>query len=271
MKHVSLNFGAIRDTVYKYASKQIVTEGKTSTMFNTFLKSVKEVPALKLQNIIFKNIEDGKATKESLAERYVAQTLKLIESLTWDNLIDANRDVRISLLENCHVEGLSDEKNTLYEHIHTLIESTIRKGYTDIEKSNAAYEYVINHLLNKNAESSNINESEVEEYPTMLSWEYVTNLAVSNFNQRFSHLNESEKKIVKILLSTDEIKQNYFEDLKKESLELLDLAIEKENDSDSLKVLNGFKNNIETGLSENSIEDNIIHLCELRDTLSDPS
>lgn len=268
MKHISLNFGAIRDTVYKYASKQIVTEGKASTMFNTFLKSVKEIPALKLQNIIFKNIEDGKATKESLAERYVAQTLKLIESVTWDNLIDANRDVRISLLENCHVEGLSDEKSVLYEHVHTLIESTIRKGFNDIEKSNNAYEYVINHLLNNNKATS-INEAETEEYPTMLSWEYVTNLAVSNFNQRFSHLNENEKKIVKILLSSEETKQNYFEDLKNESLELLNSLIEKESDEDSIKVLNGFKSNIENGLSEHSMDDNIIHLCELKETLSE--
>jgi len=269
MKQISLNFGAIRDTVYKYSSKQIVSEGKSSDMFNIFLGKVKDVPALKLQNIIFKNIEDGKATKESLAERYVAQTLKLIESITWDNLIDSNRDVRISLLENCHVEGNTNEKSELYEHIHTLIEATIRKGFTDIERSNKSYEYVIDHLLKQSEKSDNLNESETEEYPTMLSWEYVTNLAVSNFNQRFSHLNESEKQIVKILLSTDEIKQNYFEDLKAENLELLNKTIASETDEESLQVLNGFKLDIEGGLQNHSLDENIIHLCELKETLTE--
>lgn len=269
MKHISLNFGAIRDTIYKYASKQIVAEGKSSSMFNAFVKNVKEVPALKLQNLIFKSIEDGKATKESLAERYIAQTLKLVEGVTWDNLIDANRDVRISLLENCHVEGIDDVKSELYEHIHTLIEATIRKGFTDIERSNKAYEYVINHLLKQNENPTNLTEAETDEYPTMLSWEYVTNLAVSNFNKRFSHLNESEKKIVKILLSSNEHKQHYFEDLKKENLEILQNLIDKEEDADSLAVLNGFKANIESGLKEHSMDDNIIHLTELKETLSE--
>src|SRR3989304_10010108 len=143
-KHISLNYGAIRDTILKYASKQLVSEGgKSSTMFNAFIKSVKEVPALKIQNIVFKNLEEGKFPKERLAERYIAQNLKLIEGTSWDKIIDSNRNVRISLLENAHVEG-QDNKSELYESVHTLIESVCRKGFTDIDKSNQAYEFVLN-------------------------------------------------------------------------------------------------------------------------------
>src|ERR1035437_1389777 len=149
---ISLNYGAIRDTVFKYAGKQLMAEGgKSSTILNSFLQSVKKTPALKIQNMIFKNLEEGHFTKERLAERYIAQNIKLLENINWDKVINSNRDVRISLLENSHVEGESN-KGELYEHIHTLLESSLRQGYTEIDKANQAYDFILNHLLRENVE-----------------------------------------------------------------------------------------------------------------------
>src|SRR3989337_672376 len=140
MKQTSLNFGAIRDTVIRHAGKEIMSEnGKKTTILNSFIKSVKENPILKLQYLVFKNIEEGKFTKERLAERYIAQNLKILESLSWDKVLESNRALRIFLLENSHVEGNKD-KQTLYENIHTIIESSIRKSYVNIDLSEAAYE-----------------------------------------------------------------------------------------------------------------------------------
>jgi len=145
MKQISLNYGAIRDTIFKYSGKQLVSEGgKSSSILNSFLKSVKEIPALKLQHIVFKNLEEGHFTKERLAERYIAENLKIMESVSWDKLIEANRNIRIGLLENCHVEG---KKGELYESIHTLMESICRKGFTNVDQSNKAYDDVLNYLL----------------------------------------------------------------------------------------------------------------------------
>lgn len=267
-KHISLNYGAIRDTILRFASKQLVSEGgKSSTIFDSFLKNLKEIPALKVQNIVFKNLEEGKFTKERLAERYIAQNLKLIEGTTWDKIIDANRNVRISLLENSHVEG-QDNKSELYESIHTLIESTCRKGFTDIDKSNQAYEFILNHLLREEASNVEDDKQETEEFPKLLSWGFVTNLAVNNFNQRYSHLNEEEKNLLKILLSTEENKINYLEDLKKENLQLINSILKENVDEENENVLISFKNKIEGKLDEN-IDESIIHLAELKDTLID--
>lgn len=265
-KHISLNYGAIRDTILTFASKQLVSEGgKSSTIFNSFIKSIKEVPALKIQNIVFKNLEEGRFPKERLAERYIAQNLKLIESSNWEKVIEANRNIRISLLENAHVEG-QDSKSELYESIHTLIESVCRKGFTDIDKSNQAYEFILNHLLREEA-AVNL-ETETEELPKLLSWGFVTNLAVNNFNQRYSHLNEGERSLLKILLSTEENKINYLEDLKKENFDLIDSILNEDVNEDNEKVLLGFKDRIQNKLDEN-IDENIIHLAELKETLID--
>lgn len=231
-KHISLNFGAIRDTILRFASKQLISEGgKTSTIFDSFLKNLKNVPALKLQNIIFKNLEEGKFSKERLAERYIAQNLKLLENSDWEKIINSNRNVRIELLENSHVEG-QNNKNELYESIHTLIESVCRKGFTDIDKSNESYDYILNHLLREEEEILETNEQEIEEFPKLLSWGFVTNLAVNNFNQRYAHLNETEKNLLKILLSTEENKINYLEDLKKENFELINSILKEDIDEE---------------------------------------
>ncbi len=268
-KHISLNYGAIRDTILRFASKQLVSEGgKSSTVFDSFLKNIKDIPALKIQNIIFKNLEEGNFQKERLAERYIAQNLKLMESTNWEKIIEANRNIRLSLLENSHVEG-QDNKSELYESIHTLIESVCRKGFTDIDKSNQAYEFVLNHLIREEAAiDSEATEQETEEFPKLLSWGFVTNLAVNNFNQRFSHLNEGERHLVKILLSTDENKINYLEDLKKENFELINSILKEEVDEENEKVLLSFKDKIENHLDDN-IDENIIHLAELKETLID--
>ena len=47
------------------------------------------------------------------------QNLKLIEGVSWDSLIEANRDVRISLLENAHVEGF--DVNVLCGSMESII------------------------------------------------------------------------------------------------------------------------------------------------------
>ena len=169
MKHISLNYGAIRDTIFKYAGKQLVAEGgNSSTIFNSFLQSIKKNPALKIQNMIFKNLDEGHFSKERLAERYIAQNVKLLEGISWEKVIDSNRDIRISLLENSHVEG-NDNKGELYEHIHTLLESNLRKGFTEIDKANQAYDFILNHLLREKTTEAETTLEESEEYPKLLS------------------------------------------------------------------------------------------------------
>ena len=85
---------------------------------------------------------------------------------------------------------------------------------------------------------------------------------------RSSHLNENEKSLLKILLSTEENKANHLEDLKKENLELINSIIKSEDDGENVKVLMNFRSNIESNMNEN-IDESIIHLAELKETLID--
>lgn len=268
MKQTSLNFGAIRDSVIRHAGKEIMSEnGQKTTILNSFMKSVKENPVLKLQYLVFKNIEDGKFTKERLAERYIAQNLKITEGLSWDKVLESNRALRIALLENSHVEGNKD-KDSLYENIHTIIEANVRKSFVNIDMSEAAYEAVLAHLMSERKENKQV-VNEENDSPKLLSWNFITKLAVNNFNERYAHLNESEMSLLKILLSTDDKKKNYLEDLKTENTKLIDsILLEGVNDKTVESSLNMFKNKLSSISPESgNLDESIINCAELKDEL----
>lgn len=264
MEQISLNFGVIKDTIYRFASKEFITEGAgKKTILESFIKKIKENPALKIQYLIFENLEKGNFKKERLSERYIAQNLKLLENIDWQKIISINREVRISLLENCHVNGNAG-KEKLYENIHTLIESATRPGYSAIDKSEAAFEAILEHLLTDKAKHAE--KIEESDGPKILSWDFVTKLAVNNFNKRYAHLNESEQALLKVLLSSEDKKTNYLQDIKNENLKLIDELLNEEVSETTKGALNQFKAKL-AGINTETIDETIINYSELKDSL----
>jgi len=266
MKNISLNFGSIKDTIFRYSSKNIINEGKSTTFVELFVEELKKKPILKLQYLIYKNIENANFKKEYLAERYVNQNINLFKDYNWNDILKENKDFRIDILKNFHVES-SPEKADLFESIHTLIKSKTMQNFNDFDEENRAYDYVISYLTREitNESKENLKEntsSEEVEFPKFLSWKYVTELAVNNFNNRYSHLNESEQNLVKILMSDTSYKINYLEDLKQENLSLINDFLNENADPEVKSDLNKFKNKIESLKNEN-IDDSIINLYEL--------
>ncbi len=274
MKSVSINFGAIKDTIYKYSTKQLVRESEGEvTILSAFLTEVKNNPILKLQYLIYKNLEEGVCKKENLAERFINQNLKLLEGYSWHEITELNKKIRYSLLEQAHVEGQKG-KEEFYEAVNTLIKSNTQKGYTDISKSQDAYDFLVQHLLNPKTSTEGTGEKIAEqEYPKFLSWKFVTDLAVNNFNERYSHLNEEERNLLKILLSTEEAKKNHFLDLKKESLESIGSILNESESEQVTSTLQRFTDKInsldESVIMGHELDEAIIHLTELKDTISE--
>lgn len=274
MKQISMNFGAIKDTVYRYSGRKLTQENSGEiTVLNAFLTEIKKNPLLKKQHLIYKNFEEGYCKKENLAERYISQNLKLLEGYSWNDIVDLNKKIRYSLLEQAHVEG-QKSKEDFYEAIHTLIKSQTQPGFVEIGKSQEAYDFLVQHLMTpkpKEEDKANLSENE---YPKFLSWKFVTEVAVNNFNERYSHLNECEKDLLKILLSSEENKKNYFIDLKNENLSTIEQVLDKYNDNEVVKdSLGKFVEKInkmnESELSGNDLDEAIIHLFELKDLIEE--
>ena len=270
MKDISLNFGAIRDSVYNFSSKQLFKQenGENKTA-KSFIKEMKESHILKLQYLIYRNLETANFKKERLAERYINQNIKLLEGVSWRDLLKENQKVRQTLLEGYHVEGKDELKGELYENIHTLIESATRKGFNDINSSEEAFENILTYLMREVEEKPTEKETETDDMPKFFSKSYITERAVSNFNKRYSHLNEVEQNLLKILLSTHEDKINHYEHLKNENIEIIKNLYEENLDKKTKKTLEGFEKrmNENTNIDSENVNEIIINYAELNETL----
>lgn len=265
---ISLNFGAIRDSISRLASQEIIKENKNNSL-KIFIQRVKKSPVLMKEHLVFKNFEDCKPfVKENLAERFINQNLNILKGINWRDIIKENRDLRIGLLENSHVESNGGAKNDLFNHIQTLIESVTRPGYDQINKSQESYEFILEYLTRK-AEPTQVS-TEIKDSPDFSNWEFVTKLAINNFNKRYSHLNESEKNIFEMLISEPDKKRNYTEDLKKENIKLIDELLLKENiQINEVKMLEEFKLKLESDKKPDGFtyDDFILAYSELNESL----
>ncbi len=272
MEKISLNFGALKDTVYRLSCKEIVYESNNSSekksdkenSLTKFIKKLKEEPLLKVQYMIYENLTKGHFENERLAERYINENLSLAEKLDWNALLETNKVMRKEILDEHYVQG-SEEYGELYEAIHNLIESRSNVGYSNVNKSHDSYEKILSHLQ-REVSASSTKEEESNDMPKFLSWRYVNEHAVSNFNKRYKHLSESDKKIFKILTSTDDVKIKYAKDLKEESLSLVEDAMLEENES----FLDNFKNKLNSinDINSKNVDEIIINCSELHEQLT---
>ena len=77
MRMISMNFGAIKDSVSRLCSNELIRESKSKT-FEVFTERVKNNPIMHKQYLAYKNFEECKSfKKERLAERFINQNLSL--------------------------------------------------------------------------------------------------------------------------------------------------------------------------------------------------
>jgi hypothetical protein len=273
-ENISFNFGAIRDTITRLSAAELVKEQKSETL-EKFLNEIKKSPVLTKQQFVYKNIENAKPfTKERLAERFIAQNMQLFKNEKWNNVINENKRVRRELLDDMHVE--SKTNNKLAESINTLIEFNTNSNFINIEKEVEreieAYDYVVNYLTRQVNESEYSKEK--EDNPKLNeSWKFITKVAVNNFNERYEHLNEEEKKVFSILVADEKTKVAYLNEVKNQNLKLISQLLETkiDLDSESKALLENFKNKIENMQNVNfvNVDEYILENLELQSYLNE--
>jgi len=273
-ENISFNFGAIRDTITRLSSAELIREHKSVTL-DKFLSEIKKSPVLTKQQFVFKNIETAKPfTKERLAERFIAQNMQLFKNEKWNTIKTENKRVRKELLDDMHIESRVDNKlaesiNTLIEFNSNSIQSDFGKG---IEREIEAYDYVIKHLTRSVNESDYSKEK--EDNPKLNeSWKFITKVAVNNFNDRYEHLNEDEKKVFSVLIADEKTKISYLNEIKDQNLKIISQLLETkvDLDSDSKELLEGFKDKLMNMKNVNfvNIDEYILSNLELQSYISE--
>lgn len=269
MKEISLNFGAIRESILNVASNEILQENFKKGTLAKFKKSLQENSVLKKQYLVFKNFEECKPfAKEALAERFINQNMKLFKNEKWDAILKENKNIRIDILGDAHVEA-SAKNSELFENVHNLIEANTKSDFFNVIKEQESYDFLVKFLTREVIEEE-VKSTEKAENPEF-GWDFVTKIAVSNFNKRYTHLNESEKELLGMLLSTPDNKKNHILDLKEEVSKALKTATDGTTDEEGKIIFESFKEKIEklNNLEESKIDDALIDLTSFREVLKE--
>ena len=269
-ENTSFNFGAIRDTVAKLSASELIREEKSQTL-DKFLASVKKSPILTKQHFVYKNFENAKPfAKERLAERFISQNLQLFKNERWHDILSENKKMRRELLDDIHIESRFNIK--LSESINTLIEHATNPNFINFEGEQEAYEFVLSHLTRPALNESDVSEEKTDN-PGLLDqkWQFLTKFAVNNFNQRYQHLNEEEKKVFSILISDEKTKVGYLEEVKENNLKLIESKLQGESDDKAIELLESFKTKIGNMKNVNfsNLDECIISNIELKEALSE--
>lgn len=265
----TINFGAIKDSVFRFSAQKLIIEQKENTILKTFLSEVKSKPMLKIQYLIYRNLEEGNFKKTNLAERYINENLNLIKKFSWYEILQEHKVLRKKYFPEEYILSGNKEKKDLYESIAVLIESVTKPGFTAINKSEEAFDIILTHLTSDKPVMNEEAEVEDTDMPSIFSWQYLTKKAVNNFNSRYSHLNENEQNILKVLLQGEDEKIIHLDNLIKENMILLNRAKSTLNEGtkDSLDKFEAKIKSINIHETKN-IDDDILNLEELKHTLS---
>ena len=267
----TLNFGVIKESVAKKAAVEL-TRGHDGDTFMRFMEAVKQNNCLKKQHYVYKNIESAKPfTKERIAERFLNQNLKLISNVAWSNIINENMKLRTSLLGQPDKSTVTarEDKRQLYEAISTLIESQSNPTFNDLEKEANAYDQVIAYLTREPLQEEEQNE-EIQNHPKLGKvWEFITKNAVSNFNERFSHLNESERQLFKVLTAEGEQRITYIKTLREETLDALKRKMDEATAIEDKNIIEEFRLKLTKDVDDATLvsDEYIFHVADLSESL----
>jgi len=195
----------------------------------------------------------------------------MFKNSNWNDMIFENKQLRYDLLgapDVSHV-GANNNSDKLFEAINTLIESVTNRAFSDFESEGEAYEFILEHLT-REVVAEEVS-AEADDAPALKeAWKFVTKLAVNNFNERYEHLNESEKEVLGVLLSSSKDKSDFFDGIKKESIELIDSLLE-ESDKSNHDTLINFKEKLEkmNNIAPNMIDEHILECIDLKQELNE--
>lgn len=256
---ITKNFGHINTLYGNILSESVISKNEGSKkLFKNYLKTIRENEILKTQFLVYSNIENKVETDVNKATMFVKENIDLFSKYNKQDIFEANKKLVYDLIFEQDVEN---EKLGLHENIATLIftEKTPQNIDTIVEATNKVVDYIVNNKPYEITETIDLPMS------------MVTTMLVEKYNQKYSILDESQKKVLKVLVeSSDEEKKNVYKELLSECLSLINEKLDT-SDLDTkdklLKVKEKLLNDKQE-INEDFIK-NISKLVELRDGLKD--
>jgi len=258
------NFGQIKNAFNELVSEGIVTSNvESNNLFKKYIKSIRENNMLKTQFLVITNIENKIESDRDKVSEYLKENINLFSSFNKKKLIEANDNLS-SFIRLCNKGALLKEdfnydNKSLHENISKLIftKRTPNNIDTIVEATNAIISYILNNKKREIVEAI--------ELPSSM----LTTMMVDKYNEKYSSLDESEKRVLKVLIdSTPEEKADVYTTTLRECIDLINEKLTG-SDLDSKDKLLRVKDkllNDKINITED-FEKKISKLIELKDSL----
>lgn len=214
------NFGNIKDTFKNIVIESVLKkEEGGKKLFSKFVKVIKENNTLSDQYLIYKNLQTKKFDDQSEAKDYIKENISLLKLLDKKKLQRGNQ----KLFKLLNGKNIVKENDEFYSHIKFLVEST--KTATTIDKINESINHIKELMLEKEVEVTN------EKIDSELPPSVLTKISVNKFNDKYSNISESEKGIIKTILNgNDKDKEETYNTLKRECIDIIDTRLTESSD-----------------------------------------
>jgi len=251
------NFGKIKNSFNVLLSESISTKNDASKkLFKKYIQTIKESEILRTQFLVISNIEGKIESDKEKANQFVKENISLFSGFNKKDILEANK--KLSSLVTLNEDSYKHKE--LHENITKLIFTKRTPNNIDmiIETTSEVVDYILNN------EPKEV--SEIIDLPSSM----ISTMMIDKYNEKYSTLDESEKKILKsIINSTDEEKKEVYISTMRECIDLIDSRV-KEADLDAKDKLLRVKDKLLNDKLEINEEftKNISKLVDLKNSLN---
>jgi hypothetical protein len=251
------NFGKIKNKFNELMVEGIVSnKEENKKLFKHYVKTIKENEILKTQFLVYDNIENKIEENELKANLFLQENIALLQKFSKKDIMEAN----FKLADPIIFETESTDSNiVLHENITKLIFT--KKTAKNIDTIVEATAYIINHM--KNNKTKTVTES--FDLPNSM----LSTIMVDKYNEKYASLSETEKKVLKVLIDSDDTKkEEVYSGVVRECIDMINVKLtdsDLETKDRLLRVKDKLLND-KIEINEN-FNKNISKLLELKNSL----
>lgn len=253
------NFGNINNAFSEVLLESFAKKDtKKKKLFNSYLKTIKESKILKTQYLIYKNISSKYETNDLKASEYIKETISLMEKFPLKDIINENKKLIKLIGEKSKVLERDYSVKELHENIDTVLTLSRNKTPKNIDKLIESFDYVLNYVKNNKPveNKEGITES-------------VLKLAIGKFNEKYSNIDESEHKILKsIIESNQEGKKDILRNTINECVDLIDIKLTESDIETKDKLLKVKDKLLRMSYNDETFISDISKIIELKKDLN---
>lgn len=216
------NFGKIKNAFNGILAESMFSKNDTSKLlFKKYIKTIKESDILRTQFLVYNNIETkfgNDDTSVFAANIYISENLRLLEKYKVSDILKENQ--KLVALSEAIKGKLSDAYDPRLASLHESISSLIftKRNTNSVDIITESLVNVVEYIKSNKAKTVN----EVIELPSSM----LTTMMVDKYNDKYSSLDESDRKILRALIgSTPEEKAEVYTSTLRECIDLINIQL----------------------------------------------